>query len=140
MDWEVVGPLSLQASETKSLLWLLRAHQMTLASARLEIECPQVAVLTDLQLTAPDPDARQSHAARLMAAIGDFARDSGILKLRVKDGVCSERLAQHLVRSGFRDAQRLGDECEYYVDLYRRPQRRHYQRSQSPRNDFLMAC
>lgn len=75
LDVYTVGPFSLHAAEHGTLLWMVKAGEMVLGSVRLTSDRRQVAELTDLVLHATDERTQQSHSAKLMCAVAEYARD-----------------------------------------------------------------
>ena len=141
LDVYTVGPFSLHAAEHGTLLWMVKAGEMVLGSVRLTSDRRQVAELTDLVLHATDERTQQSHSAKLMCAVAEYARDHGILKLVVSEDSRRSWLPQQLSRLGFRDAARNSDEdMEFYLDLYHRPNRKRDRAVQAAGAEYSMSC
>lgn len=136
----VVGPLPLRSGEPRALLWLLKAGQMVLGSVRLGCEHPQVAVVRDLQLHSEASRSRQAYSAKLISAVAEYAREHGILKLKVHRNSRCEWLPQQLSMLGFSDAARSGDDMQFYLDLYKPLKRRHRAYPSHADAPFQLAC
>jgi hypothetical protein len=74
-----------------------------------------------------------------MTAVAEYAREHGILKLKVNENSRCEWLPQQLSKLGFSDAARNDEDMQFYLDLYHRPVRKR-DRRHPPRPEFSMAC
>lgn len=115
----VVGPLALEASDTRLLLWLAKSGDMALGSIKLHWEHSHTAQIRDLQLSSENMRSRQAHSAKLIGAVAEYAREHGILKIKVHRNSRSAAMLEQLIKVGFSDAARTSDDMQFYLDLYK---------------------
>ena len=115
----VVGPLALEATDPRLLLWIAKSGEMALGSIGLHWEHSHTAHIRDLQVNTENPRSRQAHAAKLIGAVAEYAREHGILKIKVHKNSRSSGLMEQLVKVGFSDAARNSDDMQFYLDLYK---------------------
>lgn len=125
-DVQVSGPLCLSTDEPESLTWLARTGSFVVGWVKLCRPNQHVGLLRELHLSEPVCNSI-SVATRLCNALYDYARDHGLLKLRIHRDCMHECLYEALERAGFsHDGQGAsGRMVQVYVDLYRGPRGRH---------------
>lgn len=122
---EMTGPLCLNAERPNLMTWLARAGACVVGSVKLLWEEKQVAVLCDLQVVGGKDDWQVT--TKLVAAIAEYARERGILKLKVHRNSSHEWLGGLLSRLGFKDAatsKSTATPMQFYLDLYHSNRRR----------------
>lgn len=141
MAVDVSGPLALTASEPQTLTWLARSGSKVVASVKLAVEQHQVGTVRDLEVSEQTP-LRQMVEVRLMESLAEYAREHGILKLKVDRGSGREWIGQLMARVGFRDAASRASThapTQFYLDLYRAVRRRTGWADQQAGRDFGVA-
>lgn len=142
-ELQISGPLCLSSDEPESLTWLAKTGSYVVGWAKLCRLQQQVGLLRELHLSdsARNPLAV---ASRLCSAIFEYARDHGLLKLKIHQDCVHDCLRPALSHAGFsHDEHRpTGSARQVYVDLYRGPRHRLYQEpaEESQRDEVRMAC
>lgn len=139
METMVFGPLALDPAEPGVLTWLAKAGPYPVGSVRLMAEHAQIAVLRDLQFSSDQPHTRQGISAKLLSAVADYAREHGILKVKVHRNSRMDWVRQQLAHYGFADAASGRDQMQFYVDIYM-PVRKKPHIATERREAMRMAC
>lgn len=123
----VTGPLALSAAEPGTLMWLAKAGGCVAGSVRLACDLHHhVATLKDLQLGGNKDQSRQAVSSKLLAAVAEYVREHGILKVKVHRNSRLDWIPQQLSRHGLSDATTRPDHMQFYVDLYRPVKKLHH--------------
>lgn len=138
-ETRIVGPLALDPTDSRTLVWIANAGPTALGSVHLTCDRNHVATLRDLIVATGSQRTRLAVSARLLAAVAEYAREQGILKLKVHRNSSFEWVPQQLARYGFKDAD--NGRVEFYLDLYYRPgHHRPKHRTVHPNDEVRLAC
>lgn len=128
LDLQVSGPLCLSSDEPDALTWLIKTGSCVVGWAKMCHLPHHVGTLRQLYLS----DSVRNPitiATQLLSAIFEYARDHGLLKIKVQRDCAQEHvwLRPALTSAGFshsHDQQIRPDRpLHVYVDLYRSPRR-----------------
>jgi hypothetical protein len=125
-ELRVSGPLCLSSDEPEALTWLAKAGSLVVGWVKLcRGQHTHVGVLRELRLSE-SARAPMAVAARLCSSVFEYARDHGLLKLKIHRDCAHECLHTALAHAGFSHDQRdnEGLAVQVYVDLYRSPRTR----------------
>lgn len=136
----VSGPLVLGQTGRQRLTWLAKSGACMLGSVSLVSEIRHhVGTLRDLQLFTESMASRQSVSGKLLAAVAEYAREHGVLKVKVHRNSRMEWVPQQLSRHGLTDASTGRETMQFYVDLYR-PIKKLHAASSGSKQQAKLAC
>lgn len=125
-DIEVSGPICLSSAAPNVMTWMAKSGGVVLGQIKLCWDQKQVAVLRDLEVL--EEKDRWGLVTKLVGKVAEFAREHGILKLKIHHNSAFEWLGGLLTRLGFKDAasKKVSQvtPMQFYLDLYHSCRRR----------------
>lgn len=123
---ELNGPLRLDSADSHVLTWLAKAGSYVLGSVKLVLEHDQVATIRDLQVVEQS-QCKQLICVSLIEGVAEFARERGVLKVKVHHNSSHEWIARLFSKLGFKDAELRSSSRtpqQFYLDLYHSTRKR----------------